>query len=224
MKVLFIHRSVGQNILEDSKLRYKFDGIRLYDIYANKCRFTNSEGVIEEAPFPIEEGKTEPEDLADFFQNAEAKGYEQALREFDCVILKSCYTANSLKSDKHMQSQVEAYIVIKEYIENHPDQHFIVCTTPPRIQICTTAKAVNRAKTMQNWILENFEPLPNTDVLDIFGMLTSDRGVLDKKYRRFAFYDQHPNRAGSLAIAAELEKLLNGLNQYQKRPALRAHV
>lgn len=222
MKALFIHRSVGQNMLEDSHLRYKLEGIQLYDVYANKCRFTNPEGAIEESPFPIKEGKTEPEDLATFFQNAETEGYEPALRGFDCIILKSCYTANSLKSDTHMQSQIDAYTAIKGYIETHPSQSFIVCTTPPRIQICTTAKAVKRAKTVQNWILENFGSLPNAKVLDIFGMLSNDRGVLDKKYRRFAFYDQHPNRQGSQAIAAKLENLLKSINQTQKQPKLKS--
>lgn len=219
MKVLFIHRSVGQNMLEDSKLRYKLEdeGVQLYDVNANKCRFTNSEGFIEESPFPVKESKTDPEDLAEFFSKAQIGGYESALNRFNCIIIKSCYTANSLKTDKRLDSQIKAYASIKNYIENHGSQNFIVCTSPPRTQICTTAKAAKRAKAIQNWIIENFNPLPNTEVLDIFGVLTSERGVLDKKYCRFAFYDQHPNREGSLLIATKLEKMLKSLCQSRKK-------
>jgi hypothetical protein len=208
VNVLFIHRSVGQNMLEDSKLRYKLHDIQLSSINANKCRFTDSEGFIEDSPFPIKEGKTNPEDLAEFFENAESAGYESDLNEFDCIILKSCYSANSLKTDKSMESQIEAYRKIKHYVQNHPEQNFIICTTPPRTQICTTSKSVKRAKAVRQWIFDHFQTRPNSEVLDVFGILANQRGVLDKKYRRFAFYDQHPNREGSHAIATELEALL----------------
>lgn len=224
VKVLFIHRSVGQNMLEDSKLRYKLesDGVQLYDVNANKCRFTNSEGFIEESPVPIQEGKTDPEDLAEFFSKAQEGGYEPALNEFDCIIIKSCYTANSLKTDKRLDSQIDAYVSIKKYIENHSRQNFIICTAPPQTQICTTAKAAKRAKTLQGWIIRQFDTLPNVKVLDVFGMLASERGVLDKKYRRFAFYDQHPNRDGSRLVAAELERMIKNLRQSQKQPSMKS--
>lgn len=195
-------------MLEDSKLRYRLQGIELSSINANKCRFTDSEGFVEDSPLPIKEGKTDPEDLAEFFSNARREGYEDALNEFDCIVFKSCYTANSLKTDKRMESQVEAYRKIKQYVQGHPGQNFIVCTTPPQTQICTTAKSVKRARVIRHWILDNFQTLPNAQVLDIFGILASKKGVLDKKYHRFAFYDQHPNRLGSQMIAEALERIL----------------
>lgn len=192
-------------MLDDSGIRQSLKGVRLYDINANTQAYTDPAGKPIEAPITIKDGSTEPESLAEFFKDT---GNQKFLGGFECIIFKSCYTANSLKADARMRSQISAYENIRGYIQDHPKQTFIFCTSPPRRPLLTSKKAASRAKQVRQWIIDNTKPLGNVKVLDIFGLLANEKGMLSKKYRRWIFYDQHPNRRGSIIIGDHLQRLL----------------
>ena len=206
MKALFIHRSVGQNILDDTGLRQRLQGVELYDINANTQAYTDPAGRSIPSPVTIKDGSTEPESLAVFFEDS---SNEEFLNSFDCIIFKSCYTANALQNDAKLQSQVAAYTDISNYIREHSKQFFITCTSPPRRSLFTNQKSAARAKEVQQWVIKCCQTLDNAKVLDIFGLLANKDGMLDKKYRRLMFFDQHPNNQGSIVIAEALRQILN---------------
>jgi hypothetical protein len=193
-------------MIDNTDLRGVLDSsIQFCDINANTNIFTDAHDASGPSPVTVKNGNTEPEGLAVFLNNPQ---HQDFLGSFKCIIFKSCYSANALNSDDRLASQQDAYIKIKNYIVVHLDQKFIICTSPPRRRLFTNRQALRRAKIMQGWLKEAFEQLPNVYVFDVFDLLSNEAGTLNKRYRRLAFYDQHPNKHGSEVIADELKSLL----------------
>lgn len=67
----------------------------------------------------MEDGNTEPEGLAIFLSDPQ---HQDFLGNFECIVFKSCYTANSLNSDEKFELQKKAYNEIKAYIHYTQDR------------------------------------------------------------------------------------------------------
>lgn len=196
---LFVHRSVGMNMLADADVRSRLDGVALSDLDANTNTFSDASSQPTESLLDMSSGNTNPDGLADFFArcSADQRAGDQ-LAAFDVVAFKSCYTASGIDSDDKLDEYRDHYLgPIADWIADHPRQRFVVISPPPRRRLLTSPAAAKRAREFSQWLATFAADRRNVEYLDLFGLLADDGDLLARSYRRLAVWDQHPNERGS---------------------------
>jgi len=201
VKALFIHRSVGQNFLEDAQVRRHLGRNLLHDLNVNTNVFTDEKGQQVASIISVDNGNTNPDGLAAFFAKAsQDKSLEDALMQYDVIAFKSCYTANQFKTDQALRNAQAAYGgAIRDFIAAHPDTKFLIMSPPPRRPALTTRAAAKRAQSFADFLGEYTRTFKNAHFYDLFAVLADDKGCLRAEYRRLLPVDQHPNLKGSKA-------------------------
>lgn len=202
MKVLFIHRSVGQQLVDCLRARQDFT-FDLYDLNANTNTMIGAQGLSIESSLVVREGDTSPAGLAAFFGTAsKSRDVRTELETFDVIAFKSCYSASALASEDALTEQMAAYGgQIADYISAAPMRQFLIVSPPPRRRLMTTKANAARAARFATW-LEGFAgDRANCSFFDLFGAL-SKAETLSPRYTRLLPFDQHPNDAGA-AMASE---------------------
>jgi len=214
--VLFIHRSVGRNLLADGGV-YRLmaetsRGFLLSDYDQNTDTLRSESEPPRKLGLKFPGGDTKPADYAALF-DAEAEGEAKAFQDFvmgyDIIAIKSCYTASNIKSDEELEAIKNQYHVIAEFFVLHPEKLLVVLTTPPLRHFRTTPDAALRARQIATWLAtERFAPNvePNIGVFNFFDLLANPDGTtnphtLYAKYCRLWPFDSHPNAAASRAVA-----------------------
>ena len=208
---LFIHRSVGANMLADADVRRVLTNVRLADIDANSNTFTTAEGEISSSALDLSSGNTNPDGLASFFERAAAEAdASDELERFDVVAFKSCYTAAHIGSDEQLESYIQHYSgPIDGWIAAHPMQRFVVISPPPRRRLLTNRAGRKRARAFARWLREYAGRRPNVTYFDLFDLLADDGDLLKRAYRRPLLVDQHPNEVGSVKAGLGLAEALD---------------
>lgn len=100
MKLLFIHRSVGQQIIDCVRNNQSFSHVELYDFNANNNISTDSKcSKAKNSALSALNGDTSPSGFARFFRKAMTeKSIRESLMEFDVIGFKSCYSTNNIQS------------------------------------------------------------------------------------------------------------------------------
>lgn len=186
--VLFIHRSVGKNLLNDghlAELIAKADSsIDFKDIDNNKRKGTPGDD-------------TKPTDYAKYFSNNS--------REEDLVIIKSCYPNNAIKSDQALVQLKELYsAIINGYLESSKGK-LLIMTTPALRPLHTSPEEAARARELAKWLMA-LSTDNRVNVFDLYDLLAEPKGdkhanMLRSQYRRLGPWDNHPNKAASRHIA-----------------------
>ena len=190
LKAIFIHRSVGNNLLKDGDLR---------NIVLKVCAETGIDIDFKDINNNTTKGipgdDTTPKDYAVYFK-------EHACDE-DIVIIKSCYPNNTIDSDATLQQLKETYLEIaKSYLAKSKGK-LLIMTTPPLRPIRTNSEHAKRAQTLAKWLsVQSFGK--RVSVFDFYALLADDSGVLRKEYRRLLPWDNHPNNIASQSIAPKL--------------------
>lgn len=213
MKLLFIHRSVGQQIIDCVRTNQSFSELELYDFNANNNNLTDSmRSITKSSPLSVLNGDTSPSGLARFFQKASTEGpISECLIEFDIIAFKSCYSANNIHSKDQLASYKKAYRgSIAAYIANHPKKIFIITSPPPRRSLFTSKKSRLLAKEYSIWLGAFAQTMLNCTYFNLFDVL-SDKNVLPKKFCRHLPWDQHPNRRGTQTAADCLTQTIKEL-------------
>lgn len=199
VRALFIHRSVGLQMLQAASVRTQIQGVDFCDVYANDNTFTDEHGNTGVSQLDFSAGNTNPDGLATFFAEAVAD-QQQAdfLASFQVIGFKSCYSASAINSDDELAAHQRHYDgAIATYIEAHPDKRFVIVSPPPRRRLLSNRAAATRARAFSEW-LEGFASRhANCQFFDLFGLLADSSNLLDRKFHRLAPYDQHPNRRGA---------------------------
>jgi len=214
--VLFIHRSVGRNLIADGGI-YRLmaetsRGFLLSDYDQNTGVLHSSTGPSRTPGMKFPGGDTQPADYAALF-DAEAEGDAKAFQDFvmtyDVVAIKSCYTASNIKSDEELDAIKNYYHAIAEFFVLHPEKQLVILTTPPLRHFRTTPDAALRARQIATWLAtERFAPNvePNIGVFNFFDLLANPQEsvnphTLYAKYCRLWPFDSHPNAAASRTVA-----------------------
>ncbi len=220
-KVLFIHRSVGRNLLADSNfyvtLKHREVDFELHDFDYN--RHTLGNGVKDlKVSFQFAGDNTDPENYAQLF-NETVVGAQKSARDFvlayDVVVIKSCYPNSDIKSEGELAALKSHYMFIAEFFKARPEKHLLILTTPPLVPRKTSQAAAARARSLASWLSET--PLaPNVSVFNFFNLLaepetSKQANTLKKQYRRKLPWDSHPNKLASLEVAPELITFLDEL-------------
>jgi hypothetical protein len=211
MKCLFVHHSVGHNIIRDSGLRERCLAaqIELWDHDYNRIGITGPESQRLDA-LPIRNDNTDPDGLLDFVSRAQTDETSKEwgfVREFDLLILKSCYPNNKIPDDESQRKLEDLYAELIPRMSSLPLSAILV-TTPPLRAMCTSPAAARRARAIQSYILGLGDH--SVEIVDLFGMLATDRGRLAGRYAETLHpRDSHPNRRASrLAGNAIFERLV----------------
>lgn len=197
--VLFIHRSVGQNLLDDGKLREALDrstdnsglSVELKDINNNENK---------KIPGP----DTKPANYLEYFQETKVQA--------DLVVIKSCYPNNAIKSDKDLEDLKQTYTDLINAFLEHSSGKLLLMTTPPLRPFWTNKGEAKRARTLATWLAgQQFGS--RIRVFNFYNLLADredpkDKNMLRKQYRRLFFWDNHPNKKASIVICPDLAKAI----------------
>ena len=201
-RILFIHRSVGENIIVEGRLYDLLDdSIDFSDfnqntsILRNKSKSNNSE-------FQMPGNNTHPENYAVLFSNKTTEMLNFVMN-FDIIIIKSCYPNSNIKSTFELEKIKNYYNSIFSFFSNYPEKNLIAITSPPLQPIMTKLSSAKRAKELTNWLV-SLNLNSNIKIFDLFDLLADKSGRLKRQYRRFLPFDSHPNKKANVKIAKEL--------------------
>ncbi|HMS23698.1 MAG TPA: hypothetical protein PKB09_02735 [Candidatus Saccharibacteria bacterium] len=215
-KVLFIHRSVGNNLINDSDL-YKLideEGLSIeFSDYNQNTDMLRSNSLREKMGFSFPGNDTNPADYAKLFSEKGIHDYKKILEKtlrYDTIIIKSCYPNSNIKSNAELEEIKSYYLSIAKFFSNYPEKKLIMFTSPPLAPLMTNFKAAQRAKVLAKW-LSSTNLGKNIYVFDFYSQLANQKGVLDKKYRKLLPFNSHPNKQAAKNIAPKIIKLIEEL-------------
>lgn len=217
--VLFIHRSVGRNLIKYGNL------YGLLEKYAHKFSFVDYDhntGILttpdsrETLGYVFPGGNTYPSNMEQLFtkSNTKTKPILDWISKYDVVVLKSCYPTTKIRSNKELEILQESYKGITDYFAK-TDQQLILFSPPPMRPILTRKDWANRARQLADW-MKSYDFNGKVEVFDLFDELAAkpnERGAnsLRREYRRPFFFDAHPNRKANEAVAQKFVNFLSNL-------------
>lgn len=206
--VLFIHRSVGRNLIKAGKLhKLATDAGLTMDDYDHNTGTLRGRNTEKKLSIVFEGGNTNPDNYALLFSEDGAKNQKAAhklVNSYEVVIIKSCYPNSNITSDKHLETLKDLYQQIcKFFREEWPDKKLIILTSPPLVPLKTYSSAGDRARKLSDW-LSSGKLGANVAVFNFFDHLADSDNLLKKGYRRFIPIDSHPNKRASKHTASLL--------------------
>lgn len=219
MQVLFIHRSVGRNLLKYGHIH------QLLKPYAPDISFSDydhNSGILSTASthqklnYVFPGRNTYPHNLASLLSEPTdaTRPILDWISTYDAVLLKSCYPTTKIKSDAGLEQLKQNYLSIAAYF-NKSGQKLGLLTPPPMRPGLTKPEWAYRARRLAAWLLST-DFGETVTVFDLFDLLavaegSEDANTLRKDYRRFLFYDAHPNRKANAAIAPRFVEFIRTL-------------
>ena len=196
-KVIFIHRSVGQNLLDDGDLA---------NLVRSEAERVNKEVDFKDINNNVQKGvpgdDTKPTDYAKYFsENSRAE---------DLIVIKSCYPTNAIKSDQTLEDLKDTYREIVSGFSKRSKGDLLILTTPPLRPVRTNPAEAARARKLANWLKANL-PNKRVHVFDFYDLLAASpngkqANMLKSEYRRLLPWDNHPSKSASRHIAPILAK------------------
>lgn len=215
-KVLFIHRSVGRNLI---KYGHVYKLLKPYEKEIEFSDYDHNNGILSTASsnkklgYVFPGGNTYPQNLASLFSKptVETKPILNWISGYDTVVLKSCYPTTKIKSDEELEQKKQEYRQIAAYF-NKSGQQLGLLTPPPMRPKLTKPKWAARARELSKWMMTtDFDK--NIKAFDLFDLLSTaederNANTLRRDYRRLLFFDAHPNRKANLFIAPKFVEFL----------------
>ncbi|TLN19026.1 hypothetical protein FDZ74_06370 [bacterium] len=210
--VVFLHHSVGENLITQTDLRDQLTGagLDLWDHDYNYYGLNDLNGNPAGYNYWIPDDNTDPDGLAKLFSQ---KVYSlpvngiSGLMQHEVIVFKSCFTGNAVLNDAQVETQKGYYETVHAFIAQHPDKLFILLTTPPLNSAEADPAMAARNRLMADWLLsEDYRRgLTNLYVFDLYGQLADndpaspDYSTLLAEYREGS--DNHPNLKANQAVA-----------------------
>ena len=225
--IIFIHHSIGTNLLNDTDLRQQFTeaGYQLWDHGYNWEGLRDPAGNATGYSYNIPGDGSDPHDYQRIFAQS-VHGLPlnvlSSLMQYEVIMFKSCFPASSIQSDQQLQDYKTWYLGMRDFMDQHPEKIFIAFTPPPLVRKETTASEAQRARQFADWLKsrEFTDGHPNVFVFDLFGLLAEsdpalpDVNTLREAYRTGA--DSHPNLKANEAIAPVLvDSVLGAVGRYR---------
>jgi hypothetical protein len=211
MKVLFIHRSVGQHLLEHGNLRKLLNekNIELDDYNNNSGIITHDDSSVTNKKIIMPGDNTNPDNLEAFF-----KSWPETLTSYDAVMIKSCYPNSHIKTKQELELIKSNYTSIFESFRSR-QKLLIILTTPPLRPLLTNRLEASFANQLADWLMTQTNNLVH--VFNFHKELSEPEGkhagMLKRGYRRLAPWDNHPNNKAHKKIAPFIaDAIKNALN------------
>lgn len=210
--VVFLHHSVGENLITQTDLRKQLTGagLDLWDHDYNYYGLNDLNGNPTGYNYWIPDDNTDPDGLAKLFSQ---KVYGlpvngiSGLMQHEVIVFKSCFTGNAVMDDAQLEAQMGYYETMHAFIAQHPEKLFILLTTPPLNSAEADSAMAARNRRMADWLLsEDYQRgLANLYVFDLYGQLADndpnspDYSTLRAEYREGS--DNHPNLKANQVVA-----------------------
>ena len=221
MRALFIHHSVGRQLLQEGELRERarelVPALELWDHDYNEIGLSDGSGRRLGRAFPIPDDDTDPPGLLRFLQGvAGDASYAEEVRAFDVLVVKSCFPTNAIDSEAAASALRETYLHLRELAAELPLRTVLV-SSPPLVAESTSGAQRRRARELAAWLAQRW-PGERTDFADLFTALAAPSGPfagsLRLPYRLRRLRDSHPRQAGCHAGAAVVADALGRVAQY----------
>ncbi len=205
---LFIHHSVGSQIIQEGGLRQKLSAavpsVELWDHGYNQPGLADGSGSPLGTAFPIPDDNTDPGGLLAILQGITAgEPWAERARAFDVLILKSCFPNNAIGSEAAATSLKALYQEIRE-VALAMTQAVLLVSSPPLVLDATRPGQPARAADIAGWLGAQWTG-PNLGYANIFDVLTyrsgPAAGTLRLRYRRVRPRDSHLSVAGAQTAA-----------------------
>lgn len=210
--VLFVHHSVGQNLIRQGGLRERLaeSGFRLWDQEYNNRGLTGPDGNARGYAYWIPGDNTDPDGYeAIFRQPVHALPWNtlSGILQHEVIVFKSCYPVSDIRDDAALERYRSHYLAIRSTTDAHRDKLFIVVTPPPLNPSATSSAAAARARAFADWLgsPEFLDGHANLFTFDLFGSLeekdpsSAEAHMLRAEYRDGG--DSHPTEAANRAVA-----------------------
>lgn len=245
-KIIFLHHSVGQAILNDGQLRQQLSmlaaNFQLFDHGYNAEGLHDAQGNSCQLNYAIPEDDTAPAGFAALFSqpftNPPANAFSFLLT-YDVIIFKTCFPTCAIVSQAQLDEYKNYYRQVQQVIDRYPEKLFITFTPPPLTAAATNLAEANRARALASW-LKNGDFSAGADnlaVFDLFTLLANNQtgsrayGMLRYGYRRQGkrfwrpTHDSHPNfKANQVATGQLVPFLIDTIRRFQqlRQPASKA--
>ncbi len=206
VRVIFLHHSCGQNLIEQGNVRGELSalGYEFYDHGYNGDGLRLADGSYTGTNFDVPGDNTDPDGFAEIFSQPLHDPPDNTfsyLMQYDVIAFKSCYPTSNIWGDEHLDEYKSYYHTIRDRMDQYPDKIFIVVTQPPQVPGESNADEAERARAFANWLKsdEYLSGHPNVFTFDFFDLLAGGDNFLRADYR-FDNYDGHPNEQANAAI------------------------
>ncbi len=240
VRAIFLHHSVGLNILEDGGVRLMLakaaPDLALWDHGYNEQGLRDAAGKTTGQNYNIPADDTTPIGYATLFSQEVTSPPQNALShllEYDVIIFKSCFPVSSIKSEAQLEEYKICYRKIRQTIDNHPDKLFIYFTPPPQTIAETNLEEARRARVLATWLKsgEFSAKAANLAIFDLYSLLADNNpkssryGMLQSEFVRQGLrfwkptHDSHPNEKANQFVAPKLVAFLaENISKFQFSP------
>lgn len=215
MKMLFIRRSVGQDIIDEGNFRRLLaqkSSLKLWDYNQNTATLCDDKGQIGKNQMQLPLRDTKPGDFLKYFRpDNPSVSLSTILNEYPIIVLKSCYPNSQITSEKMLRERQQEYIHLIATLSSLRQTNFVLLTSPPLSIFRTTTQSAYHARELNNWMMT--QDTKNIKIFDLFAILaTPNENIfanrLAIRFQRPFLFDSHPNGAGSRAAATKLADFL----------------
>ncbi len=227
-RVIFLHHSCGENLVEQGNVRQRLTalGYEFYDHGYNGDGLRLADGSYTGTDFDVPDDNTDPDGFATIFAQPLHDPPDNTfshLMRYDVIAFKSCYPVSNIWGDEQLAEYQSHYLFIRDRMDEYPDNIFIIVTQPPQVPANSDPEEARRARAFANW-LQSDEYLaghPSVFVFDFFGLLAGDDNFLRPEYR-VDEHDAHPNERANRDIAplfvAFIDQAVRGHEARESRP------
>lgn len=206
---LFIHHSVGRQILQEGGLRRKLSAsIPSLDLWShdyNQLGLSDNAGSPLGKSFPIPDDNTDPDGLLAILRAIKSGDLPltQCATTFDVLMLKSCFPNNAIHSDAAALALKGVYQEMRDVAMALP-QAVVLVSSPPLVFEATRPDQVERAVDIAGWLGLHWSG-PGLGYANIFHALSYHtgpaEGTLKLRYRVKRPGDSHLGVAGAETAA-----------------------
>lgn len=205
-RILFVHHSIGRQLIEQGGLRERLPGAELWDHDYNEIGLSDPGGRRTGHAFPVPADNTDPEGLVALL-GALCSGTLAHVPEHDVLVVKSCFPNSDIRSDEDGARLRETYGALRE-AASALAQHVVLVSSPPLVVESSWPAAATRAADLATWLGATW-PGPGLGYIDLFGALSHRvgplRGTLRLDCRSRRPRDSHLSvrgaRVGAAAVA-----------------------
>lgn len=221
-RMVFLHHSVGSNILSHGGLR---DSLSKIGISVKGATYGDEIGNNTDINHWLPKFQNDIEKVFKF--RVSPNNYYADDKSNNIVMFKSCFPNSNLVSEgdgdpsgfnKTIANYKAVFGKIRNEISKYPDKLFVYMTAPPLVPKLTTQDNAARARQFNEWLLSDFLPEyesstgnANLLIFDLFDVLADTDNLLKSEFRKENPGDSHPNLDGSKHAAAKFMEFFRPL-------------
>ncbi|MFQ6014424.1 MAG: hypothetical protein ACE5NP_03140 [Anaerolineae bacterium] len=206
-RVMFLHHSVGANLIEQGGVRQRLTdlGYEFYDHGYNEDGLVLADGTWTGRNFDVPDDNTDPDGFAVIFaqplHDPPDNTFSQ-LMQYDAIAFKSCFPTSLIESDAQLAQYKSYYLSIRDRMDQYPNKVFIVVTQPPEIPNDTDPQAAARARAFSDWLAsdEYLSGHPNVFTFNLFDLLADPSTNMLRAEYQTDEWDAHPNELANRTI------------------------